>query len=79
MELVLASSEVLSSPSLCINTPEQKALPTFLPAWTDFVLLLDHMAMVFSQVWPQACNHKEGQEEQQLLFHLPGQSRSDRG
>lgn len=35
--------------------------------------------MVFSQVWSQTCDHKEGEEKQQFLFHLLGQSRSDRG
>lgn len=81
MGLGLGSPEVPSGSSLCFCTPEQRAQPVQISSQRGLgsELLPDQLAMVFPQVWSQACDHKEGAEEQQLLFHLSGQSRSDRG
>lgn len=43
----------------------------------SFLLLLDLLALGFSQVWSQTCDDQEGAEGQQLLFHLHGHGRGD--
>lgn len=81
MGLGLGSSEVPFQSQSVLSYSRARAQPVQISCHCGpgSVLLPYQSAMIFSQVWSQACDRQEGPKGHKFLFYLPGHGRSDRG